>query len=148
MKMFNLKEMFLKKKMKYLILASTLLALLVGCGGKGGSGDEFDGFYHKASQHGTRSDILVEIDGNNIKYWGNGNSYCYVGTIEKGSEGTAEVYFTSGNGLNGNDPGRFNPLGFKLTEGNDTLIITSDSSNWNTDTLTRITKEQFDAHFN
>lgn len=147
MNKINSQKVFIKKKMKCLILISVVLTLLVGCGGKGASEGKFDGYYHKASEHGTRDDILVEIDGDNIKYWGNGNSYFYVGTIEKDSEKTAEAYFTGGDGLNGNDPGRFNPLGLKLTDGNDTLIITSDSSNWSTDTLTRITEKEFDSHF-
>ena len=107
--------------------------------------EEMQGFYigHRC---------WAEIDGYNIKVWyensGIGEpSYNYSGILEDDGNSNILIYFTEGWHLNGNDPGRNNPLKADLVGGGNVFTISSDKSNWVTDTFNRVSEEEYRNSF-
>jgi hypothetical protein len=117
-----------------------VLIIFLICNSKSGGNSvrKYDGYY-------IGNDLYVEIQDGTIRYWGNGQSYYYDGFLEKNDSGNMEIYFTGGH--NTDRAGSCNPIHAELVNDGEVLILTSDSSSWSTDTLSRVSASECASYF-
>ena len=132
----------MKKKILLIATIAMMLLCLVACG-KDDKKVSVDGYYvfESASHH----DYAIEIKGSSVTVYTNGNNYPSEqhGTVEHTETG-ADLYIVR-EGTWENQFNDYSPLHVKISEDGTLMYLSSDNSNWTTDTYRKVDKDEFDA---
>lgn len=129
-----------KKKIAIIGVAAVLLAICLAVCGKG----KTDGYY--VMEIGNKNYGLI-IAGNEATYTTNNPNYSDVtyGTVEKATEGV-DLYFEYDGTFLKTNLSDFNPLHAIISNDGEHLYLSSDSSNWNTDTYRKVSKKEYEEY--
>ena len=139
-----MKEKNLTKKIILGCMMVLLTFTLFGCGSKT---KKVDGYYTMTvdAQVGMGHDhYAIEINGSDVvyhtdRYGSDGHSI--KGNIEYGDDGTANIYIPD---INLCSYTKFCPLHVELSDDGKRMYLSSDNSDWNTDTYDVVSKADFD----
>lgn len=131
----------MKKKILLIATIAMMLLCLVACGKD--KKPSVDGYY--VFESSTHHDYAIEIKGSSVTIYTNGNNYPSEqhGTVEHTETG-ADLYIVR-EGTWENQFNDYSPLHVKISEDGTLMYLSSDNSNWTTDTYRKVDKDEFDA---
>ena len=140
-----MKKKNVTKLMLVCILTIGCVFTLFGCGSKT---KKVDGYYTMTAdaQVGTGHDhYAIEIDGSDVVFhtdrYGQ-NSYNVTGYVEYGDDGKAKIYLSD---ITQCSYSNYCPLYVELSDDGKRMYLSSDNSDWSTDTYDVVSKSDLEA---